>query len=68
MFSRRRVWELGDTVEWYWQEQTNNSEKKLFQCHFFTTNPTYIDSGANPYLRSERQATNRQNSGAAMWN
>jgi hypothetical protein len=26
---------------------------------FFTTNPTWIDPGANPGLRGERPATNR---------
>jgi hypothetical protein len=30
-----------------------------------TTNPTWIDSGANPGLRSERPATNRLSHGTA---
>jgi hypothetical protein len=33
-----------------------------------TTNPTWIDPGANPGLRSERPATNRLSHGTAIFN
>jgi hypothetical protein len=32
-----------------------------------TTNPTWIDPGANPGLRGERPATNRLSHGTAFW-
>jgi hypothetical protein len=42
-----------------------NSEKNLSTATLSTTNPTWIDPGANPDLRGERQATNDLSHGTA---
>jgi hypothetical protein len=42
-----------------------NSEKNCPSATLSATNPTEIDSGANPGLHSERPATNRLSHGTA---
>jgi hypothetical protein len=39
--------------------------ENLPSATFSTTNPTWMDPGANPSLRGERPATNRLNHGTA---
>jgi hypothetical protein len=34
-------------VEWHWQGKSKNSEKTCPSATLFTTNPTWIDPGAN---------------------
>jgi hypothetical protein len=36
------IWVWRATVEWYDRGKPKNSEKNLSQCHFSTTNPTWI--------------------------
>jgi hypothetical protein len=60
------IWVRRATVEWYWQGKPKNSEKNLSHCHFSTTNPTWIDPGANPGLLGERSATNDLSHGTAF--
>jgi hypothetical protein len=48
------------TAEWYWQGKTEElGEKTCPSATLSTTNPTWIDPGANPGLRGERPATAR---------
>jgi hypothetical protein len=42
-----------------------NSERKMSQCTFFTTNPTWADLGVKPGLGGEWPVTNRLSHGAA---
>jgi hypothetical protein len=52
--------EDGALVESYSQGKTECLEKKLFQSHSFTTNPTTNDlSGVNPSNSRERDVTNQ---------
>jgi hypothetical protein len=50
----------------YWQGNDEELGENLSQCHFVTTNPTWIDPGANPGLRGERPATNDLSHGTAI--
>jgi hypothetical protein len=45
-------------------EKPKNSERNLSQCHFVLHKSTWIDPGANPGLRVERQETNDLSHGA----
>lgn len=48
------------TVEWYWQEKTEEiGRKNLSNGTLSTTNPTCTEPNANPSHRGERSATNR---------
>jgi hypothetical protein len=49
------IWERRTVVAWYWQG------KNLSQCH-----PRLTYTGANPGLRGERPATNRQSHDTAL--
>jgi hypothetical protein len=51
--------EYGAKVERYLQGKPKYSEKTCPSATFSTTNPRWIDPGANPGLRGERPATNR---------
>jgi hypothetical protein len=51
----------------YWQGKKRRTRRKT--CHsatLSTTNPTWIDPGANPSLRGERPATNRLRHGTTF--
>jgi hypothetical protein len=54
----------GAMVEWYWQGKTKELGRKTCpSATLSTTNPTWIDPGANPGLHGERPATNRLSHG-----
>jgi hypothetical protein len=47
--------------------QTDQTEKTLLKCHFFSaTNTICTDPGAIPAFRDERPATNRLSHGTAL--
>jgi hypothetical protein len=46
-----------------YRAKPNNSEKNLSNATLSTTNPTWIEPGANPGLRDERPATNNLSHG-----
>jgi hypothetical protein len=53
-------------VEWYFAGETEVLRENLPSATSSTTNPTWIDPGANPGLRGERPATNRLSHGTAL--
>jgi hypothetical protein len=55
--------EYGAMVEWYFAGETEVLGENLPSATLSTTNPTWIDPGANPGLRGERSATNRLSHG-----
>jgi hypothetical protein len=53
------IWVWRSTVQWYLQGVNRRSRRKPCpSATLSTTNPTFIDSGANQELRFERPATN----------
>jgi hypothetical protein len=63
------IWVWRATVEWYWQGNTLRTRRKTCPgATLSTTNPTWIDPGANPGLRGERLATNDLSHGMAPFN
>jgi hypothetical protein len=56
-------------MESWWNDtdrnKPKNSEKSLSQCHFSATNPTGMETGANPGLRGDSPATNLLSHGTA---
>jgi hypothetical protein len=64
--SPQMIWAWRATVEWYIDRgKLKNSEKTCPSATLSTTNPTWIDPGANPGLRSERPVTNDLSHGTA---
>jgi hypothetical protein len=57
--------EYGAKVEWYFVGETEVLGENLPSATLSTTNPTWIDPGANPVLRGEKPATNRLSHGTA---
>jgi hypothetical protein len=57
--------EYGAMVEWYFAGETEVLGENLPSAILSTTNPMWIDPGANPDLRGERPATNRLSHGTA---
>jgi hypothetical protein len=57
-------------MEQWWNDifagETEVLGENLPSATLFTTNPTWIDPGANPGLRGERPATNRLSHGTAF--
>jgi hypothetical protein len=60
------IWVWRATVEWYWQGKTEELGETRPSATLSTTNPTWIDPGANPGLRGERPATNDLSNGTAL--
>jgi hypothetical protein len=60
------IWVWTATVEWFIDRgKQKNSEKPCASATLSTTNPTWIDPGANPGLRGERSAANDLSHGTA---
>jgi hypothetical protein len=60
------IWVWRATVEWYWQGKIKKTQRKTCPtATLSTTNPTWINPGANPGLHGERPATNNQSHGTA---
>jgi hypothetical protein len=57
--------EYGAMVELYFAGETEVLGENLPSATLSTTNPTWIDPGANPVLRGERPAANRLSHGTA---
>jgi hypothetical protein len=51
----------------YWRENRRTRRKTCPSATLSTTNPTWIDQGANPGLRGERLETNRLSHGTAYY-
>jgi hypothetical protein len=61
------IWVGRATVEWYWQGKTEElGEEPVPSTTLSTTNPIWIDPGANPGLRGERPVTNDLSHGTAI--
>jgi hypothetical protein len=69
LFIFQTIYEYGATVQWYWQNKTEELGKNPSTATLCITNPTWTDPGENPGenpgLRADRTKTNRLSHGTA---